>query len=229
MNIEAKRHGVVMHSCPLTRCGLLHLLNTQLPDFTFQASGSFNEMRRSCDPTKSDLVVSDINDDQENSPYEVDWLLWLQQVRGDKPLIVVADELANSQWRALAGQPSISLLALQTSEKVLIQQLHQALLGKQVISPLLSHQPTLPAASYTLTKAELQVLALLHAGYNVTQIAVRLNRSIKTISTHKRYMMHKLRVNNEIALFSKVSHLNESVCVLDNGQQFVNPRPPSVR
>ncbi|MGL5387366.1 MAG: helix-turn-helix transcriptional regulator [Enterobacterales bacterium] len=217
------KQGVVMHGCTFSRIGLMHILQRHLPDFTFQASASFGEMARLSTLTQADLVVSDIRDAERNAAYGVDWLEWLQNIRGNQPLVVITEELPRHQLANLSRQSFISVLALQASESLLGQQLQQVLTGTQVISPLLVALTTSSTSSselYRLTEAELQVIELLHAGYSVTQIASRLCRSVKTVSTHKRHLMHKLQVSNEIELFARVKNLNEKTYCLDNGQQF---------
>lgn len=217
------KQGVVMHACPFSRSGLMHILHHHLPNFTFQASASFSEMGRLPKLTQANLVVSDISDAERNSVYGVNWLEWLQNIRGNQPLVVITEELPRHQLANLSRLSFISLLALQTPEPLLGQQLQQVLTGIQVISPLLVAQTTPsppPSELYRLTEAELLVFELLHAGYSVTQIASRLCRSVKTVSTHKRHLMHKLQANNEIELFARVKNLNEKTYCLDNGQQF---------
>lgn len=215
------KQGIVMHPCPLTRRGLLCFLMTQLPAFTFQAANSFSDMGRLPQLTQADLVVSDLSDEERNATGGADWLMWLQYIRGEQPLVVITEELLESQLGSLSRQPFISVLALQTPEALLSQQLDMVLAGQQVISPLLSALSAPPSELERLTGTELQVLKLLHAGQSVTQIADRLCRSVKTVSTHKRHLMFKLRVDNEIALFARVKNLNDKTCCLDNGQQFV--------
>lgn len=53
----------------------------------------------------------------------------------------------------------------------------------------------------TLSNRELEVLRLLAAGVSVTDIAGRLNLSVKTVSTHKSNLMQKLGLNNPSDLF----------------------------
>lgn len=51
-----------------------------------------------------------------------------------------------------------------------------------------------------LTLAEIEVLRLISQGLSVTQVAARLLRSKKTVSTHKRRAMAKLGVADDLAL-----------------------------
>lgn len=218
------KQGIVMHACSLTRCGLRHLLATHLPDFTFLEASSFSEMERLPTLAKAELIVSDLGDDERNSTYAAEWLLALQNLRGDKPSIVITEDLPKHQLALLSSHPALSVIALQTPEALLNQQLHQILSGKRIISSLLYSLPIVSATSVEpcqLTEAELTVFGLLHAGYSVTQIASRLCRSVKTVSTHKRHMMNKLQVESEIALFARVTSLNEKTGALDNGQHFI--------
>jgi DNA-binding NarL/FixJ family response regulator len=53
----------------------------------------------------------------------------------------------------------------------------------------------------TLSNRELEVLRLLAAGVSVTDIAGKLNLSVKTVSTHKSNLMQKLGLNNPSDLF----------------------------
>ncbi|AJW43483.1 MULTISPECIES: response regulator transcription factor [Ralstonia] len=52
-----------------------------------------------------------------------------------------------------------------------------------------------------LGKRELEVLRIYVTGKTVTEIAVQMNRSVKTISTQKQHAMRKLGLHTEAALF----------------------------
>ena len=54
----------------------------------------------------------------------------------------------------------------------------------------------------TLSPREVEVLRLFVAGNSVGDIARQLNRSVKTVSTHKVSAMHKLEVLNDHALLT---------------------------
>ncbi|WMD22969.1 response regulator transcription factor [Achromobacter seleniivolatilans] len=59
-------------------------------------------------------------------------------------------------------------------------------------------QPTHPHA--LLTTSEVEILRHIRQGLSVTQIATRLMRSKKTISTHKRRAMRKLQLADDLSL-----------------------------
>jgi two-component system capsular synthesis response regulator RcsB len=53
----------------------------------------------------------------------------------------------------------------------------------------------------TLGKRELEVLRMYVTGQTISEIAVQLNRSVKTISAQKQTAMRKLNLDTEAALF----------------------------
>ena len=53
---------------------------------------------------------------------------------------------------------------------------------------------------HILTTSEVEVLRHISQGMSVTQIAMRLKRSKKTVSTHKRRAMRKLQLSDDLAL-----------------------------
>ncbi|MBO9328139.1 DNA-binding response regulator [Achromobacter sp. HZ01] len=61
-----------------------------------------------------------------------------------------------------------------------------------------SQEPTAPHES--LTTSEVEILRHISQGFSVTQIAARLVRSKKTISTHKRCAMRKLQLSDDLSL-----------------------------
>ncbi|MNR42589.1 Transcriptional regulatory protein RcsB [compost metagenome] len=57
-----------------------------------------------------------------------------------------------------------------------------------------------PAPHALLTASEVEILRHISQGLSVTQIAARLVRSKKTISTHKRRAMRKLQLSDDLSL-----------------------------
>ncbi|MBK5143076.1 response regulator transcription factor [Budviciaceae bacterium BWR-B9] len=204
---KVTKKGVVMHACPLVRHGLMHFLSTQLPEITFQVAESFSAMGRIPGLVEADLVVSDVRDDEKDAIEGGNWLLWLQSIRNDKPMVVITDLLSDEQMAKLCKQPLISLLALQTPEAQLREQINRVLSGDLVISPTLYMSSTTASVDLELeplTDAEQRVLKLMYQGYSIVQIAEQLCRSAKTVSTHKYHLMRKLRARNEVELFARI-------------------------
>ncbi len=68
-----------------------------------------------------------------------------------------------------------------------------------------------------LSPKESEVLRLFAEGFLVTEIAKKLNRSIKTISSQKKSAMMKLGVENDIALLNYLSSVTLSPADKDDG------------
>ena len=58
--------------------------------------------------------------------------------------------------------------------------------------------------TYDLTKREKQILQLLFEGIGNKEIAEQLNKSIRTVETHRFNIMKKLEVNNVVELLKKI-------------------------
>ncbi|ERM80329.1 hypothetical protein P872_13470 [Rhodonellum psychrophilum GCM71 = DSM 17998] len=58
--------------------------------------------------------------------------------------------------------------------------------------------------NYDLTKREKEILKLITAGVGNKEISEQLNKSIRTIETHRFNIMKKLKVNNVVELLKKV-------------------------
>lgn len=74
-------------------------------------------------------------------------------------------------------------------------------LDAKLIRRTLAQEPDNDDPIRLLGKRELEVLRMYVTGMTVSQIAVRLNRSVKTISAQKQAGMRKLKLNTEAALF----------------------------
>ncbi|WP_296223506.1 response regulator transcription factor [Ralstonia sp. UBA689] len=74
-------------------------------------------------------------------------------------------------------------------------------LDAKLIRRTLAQEPANDDPIRLLGKRELEVLRMYVTGMTVSQIAVRLNRSVKTISAQKQAGMRKLKLSTEAALF----------------------------
>ncbi|MFX8504430.1 LuxR C-terminal-related transcriptional regulator, partial [Acinetobacter baumannii] len=74
-------------------------------------------------------------------------------------------------------------------------------LDAQLIRRTVAPEPAENDPINLLGKRELEVLRMYVTGMTVSEIAVRLNRSVKTISAQKQAGMRKLALTTEAALF----------------------------
>ena len=98
-------------------------------------------------------------------------------------------------------------LTKESAPAQLVQALRKIAAGGAYISAEVAEQLALgampggPAASHeSLSAREFEVLRLLAGGMSVTDAAVRLHLSVKTVSTHKAHLMQKLSLRNQSEL-----------------------------
>jgi DNA-binding NarL/FixJ family response regulator len=121
---------------------------------------------------------------------QVDWLLF-------------STELSDTFVRRLGAEPKVSILLKDNSEEEIISALRCTAKGErylchQVVSLLLSEREThnANAGENELTPTEKEILKLIAMGKTVKEIASIRISSIHTITTHKKNIFRKLRVNN---------------------------------
>jgi DNA-binding NarL/FixJ family response regulator len=119
---------------------------------------------------------------------QVDWLLF-------------STELSDTFVRRLGAEPKVSILLKDNSEEEIISALRCTSKGErylchQVVSLLLSERETHNPGENELTPTEKEILKLIAMGKTVKEIASIRISSIHTITTHKKNIFRKLRVNN---------------------------------
>jgi two-component system, NarL family, response regulator DegU len=67
-----------------------------------------------------------------------------------------------------------------------------------------SNDPKSEGNDYDLTKREKEILKLIYEGVGNKEIAEQLNKSVRTIETHRFNIMKKIKVGNVVELFKKV-------------------------
>lgn len=199
---------VIMHPCPLARSGLRRFLELLLPWASFTCVSSFAAIRSNPLSMEAELFISEIYDREESPAHGTAWLSWLQLMRADRLMLIVTEYYEAPGLAMLAKGKGISLVSLWDSYETIMSLVGQALQGAVTMSDalalrLVQTQTARPSGpSLSLTRAEQRVLSLLLSGHSVSQIAECLNRSVKTVSTHKRQLMKKLGANTEVELFA---------------------------
>ena len=128
----------------------------------------------------------------------------IRQAKAEKPklriLVLSMHEEHQYAVRAIRAGAS-GYLTKESASKELINALHRIAAGGAYITPevgeqlALSAMPATDQAPHTtLSDREFQVLRMLAGGASVSDIATRINLSVKTVSTHKARLMQKLGV-----------------------------------
>lgn len=152
-----------------------------------------------------DVVVTDFSMPSPND-HGQDGLRMLQTIRRNHPLlrVVVLTMLDNPSILRAVRELAHGLVSKRSDLRELPAAIAVVGAGRSYLSPLL--QPVLEAegarGEAALTARETEVVRLFAEGHSVSEIARRLNRSVKTISHQKADAMRKLGFDNHSQLYA---------------------------
>ncbi|MDO9088781.1 MAG: response regulator transcription factor [Burkholderiaceae bacterium] len=164
-----------------------------------------NEVMQRVRETDFDVLVLDLSMPGRSGMEMIKW------VRAEKPRsrILVLSMHQELQYAVRAIKAGASgYLTKESATAQLVQALRKIATGGAYVSAEVAEQlalgampgaaPALPHES--LSDREFEVFRLIAAGVSVTDIAARLHLSVKTVSTHKSNLMHKLGLHNQSEL-----------------------------
>ncbi|MCV2361993.1 response regulator transcription factor [Paucibacter sp. DJ1R-11] len=155
-----------------------------------------------------DVLLLDLNLGAAGLMAGIDLISSLKTVHGLANILVVSmhDNPAIVQSALEAG--ALGYVTKDSSIELLQEAVNHVRHGRRFLDPnlverMMVHrkQETGPAWDAELTHREREVMKLLCGGQRVSEVALSLGLSIKTVSTHKVRLMEKLNVSNNAALF----------------------------
>ncbi|HHW4402389.1 response regulator [Aeromonas veronii] len=193
---------------PLILTGIRSLIEQITPHCevvaeAYHASDLFNLLQQ----YHCDLLITDFSMPGEQ---RYDGLPMIQKIRRDYPIlpIIVLTQIQNCAILQSLVQTGIKGLILKKSViNELSDAISKVLLGHHYIGPSVRMLLELSGiyhqdGSYAiLTPKESEVIRLLASGMSVTQVAIFLNRSVKTISTQKKSAMLRLGLQSDSSLY----------------------------
>lgn len=196
---------MIMHPCIATWHGLYQLFRRKLPGVEIVPAHAIYDVVFNDDLSDIDLIVSELYGLNENITMGAKLLSFVQSIRQEKPLLIMTDVPGNQVMDCLDYLPGVSCIALSEDIRQLINEVDQVLAGNVVISPSLRCEREISvfnANAKPFSRSEIKVYSLLQEGFSITQIAKKISRSVKTVSAHKRNMMGKLGIDNEVELYA---------------------------
>ncbi|WP_154667015.1 LuxR C-terminal-related transcriptional regulator [Chania multitudinisentens] len=196
---------MIMHPCILTWSGLYQLFRQKLPGVDIVQAHSVYDVAFSDDLYNIDLIVSELYGLNENIRLGVKLLSFAQASREDKPLLIMTDVPGKQVAKCLGHLPEASFIALSEDIPQLANQVDLVLAGNVVTSPCLCTAQGVSVFNTDVkpfSDSEIKVYHLLQEGFSITQIAKKISRSVKTVSSHKRSMMGKLGIDSEVELYA---------------------------
>lgn len=152
-----------------------------------------------------DVVLLDIGLPDQNG------LHWLKVIRDEQPtlpvlMLTMYDEQQYAIRCMRAG--AAGYLTKRHASTELLTAIRRIAAGQKYITPAvgaelataLEHHPHASSVSELLSDRELEVLMLLTNGHSVSDIAEHLMLSVKTVSTYRTRLLHKLHMHNNAEL-----------------------------
>ncbi|GAB7126227.1 response regulator transcription factor [Silvimonas sp. JCM 19000] len=161
------------------------------------------------DKVSCDVLVTDYSMPGSSQGDGLSYLRFIAR-RYPATKIVLLTMIANPLSLTAAEKSGVSALVSKLDKlDVLIPAIDAAYVGKRYRSPamqaLFDKVESEARGNETITKVlssrECEVMRMIVEGFTITEIAEKLHRSIKTISTQKRTAMHKLGVSKDADIY----------------------------
>lgn len=143
-------------------------------------------------PSTCDLVIVDYRMPQMNG---LDFTKHVKNIFPDIPIIILTGY----------GDIPTAVTAMKTGAVNFLQKPFDKTVLLRIINEILTENNDIKKRKNSLTKMENKVYKLILDGHNNKQCAKILNRSRRTIETHRANLMKKFEVNNVVDLIKKSS------------------------
>ncbi|MDP3139350.1 MAG: response regulator transcription factor [Burkholderiaceae bacterium] len=196
---------VIADDHAIVREGLLRIVSAADDMEVVAEAADGNEVMQRVRETEFDVLVLDLSMPGRSGMEMIKW------VRAEKPrsrvLVLSMHQELQYAVRAIKAGAS-GYLTKESATAQLVQALRKIATGGAYVSAEVAEQLALgamPGAASalpheSLSDREFEVFRLIAAGVSVTDIAARLHLSVKTVSTHKSNLMHKLGLHNQSEL-----------------------------
>ncbi|GGA18845.1 response regulator transcription factor [Dyella nitratireducens] len=170
-------------------------------------AGNSTELIRILDTGCCDVLVSDYSMPGNEHGDGIAFFSFLQRRYPSVKLVVLTMLDNPAVLSALQGQGIVCIVSKSDAVSHLIPAIHAAATGGTYYSPSIEKSMSLRDmdrrggnAPQPLSKRELEVLRLYASGLTINEIAERVSRSKKTISTQKARAMQKLGIERDVDL-----------------------------
>jgi two-component system capsular synthesis response regulator RcsB len=206
--LAVKNGGVIiMESCPVTALGMRRLLleDCDIGKEIIHAS-TLADIVPLIKTHRPKLLIMDLCGENESV---LDGLRLLPSIYSRWPEMKVVVCTAFSEYiilQLVASSGAHGILLKSEPTIAFLKCISQTMSGGNFYSPKLRQLLRLSESDkeiMALTRRELDVLTYLFSGMNVSSVAAKMHRDIRTISTHKRNAMAKLGFKNDSELFAQ--------------------------
>lgn len=180
----------------VVRRGLRQILADEFPHVELIEAGTAAAALAHFEATTCDLVLLDINLPDRDG---LELLKDLRRARRRLPVLILSIHPEQMYARRMLKEGAAGYLTKDAAPEELARAVRHVLAGHRFVSPALAEQlaadldaarPGMPHDQ--LSDREFEVLRLLGAGQPVKQIAAVLALSVKTVSTYRARLLHKM-------------------------------------
>jgi len=195
---------------PLILAGIEQIVNDQPDTRLVGRASTIAELRDLLASTPCDVLIADYSLPREDT---ADGLSLLRQIQRQYPdlKIIVLTMLDNAAVIRVIMNSGVAALVSKRDPlnhiSIALQSLRGGLTYQSPTMQSLLNESRHAVAGGTLSGRELEVLRLFAAGMSMTEVANKVNRTVKTASAHKVSAMRKLGVKNDSELHAALRDL----------------------
>ncbi|MCW3117562.1 MAG: two component transcriptional regulator, LuxR family [Chitinophagaceae bacterium] len=176
-------------------------------------SGLFDEAIEMIKDKRPDIVLLDINLPPASG---FDAVPLIREYSPNTKIIIVSMHNQPSYCKKMLGLGAMGYVTKNSSQKELFKAIEEVMQGKtfvcnEIKDILLNlEMADEPSGIKELTSREIEIIKLLKEGLTSKEIAVKFNRSFKTVEVHRHNILKKLKLNNTASLIQFVNSTNLS-------------------
>ncbi|WP_336777677.1 response regulator transcription factor [Pantoea sp. USHLN256] len=196
---------IILDEHPMYTMGLKYIINNEEGFNVVDCCHNYSDLLLSLSVIPADIVIIDCASHKGDAGLEK----LLVHIKSSYPNIAIVMLGDSPQHQSLCSEMQDKIRAYLcksfTAENIikgLYRVRHFLLHSNKKTGYLAKEKEAIDLESISwLTQKEKTVIGYLQSGYSVTQTAMRVNRSVKTISTQKRTAMRKLGITSEKELY----------------------------
>lgn len=183
------RRLLLVDDHPLFRQGIRRVLSEALPDVQIAETDNGESALADLDATACDLVLLDITLSGLDG---LDVLKKMRAAHPDLPVLIVSMHPAEQFAQRTMAAGACGYVTKDSEPADFVDAVASVLRGRRYLPRDRATATREPAMHARLSDREYQVLRMLASGKTVSQIAVTLSLSVKTISTYRTRILEKL-------------------------------------
>jgi two-component system invasion response regulator UvrY len=191
---------------PVVRQGIRQILSGALSPAVLGEAGTAEEGLAEIRAADWDVLVLDLTLPGLSG---LDLLKEVRHERPELPVLVLSMHPANQFARRVINAGASGYLTKDSSPAELVTAVNEVAAGRRYLNPSVVQELVLGLHSRhadrpheALSDREYQVLRMLASGMTVSQVAVRLSLSVKTISTYRARVLEKMSMKTTAELMS---------------------------